>query len=186
MARETSIINLGYINLSNKVVVSDPCYPRGTWCMFMDMAVKPGRYAAFISKKDEGVSGIRVASLIVVHTDFVKALKVDWEPYDGYLGENTGQCGIFDNAVYPAKGKPIGEYGDLESFYGECCNLTFSKDDGGILKNCDGIVSASGYGDGSYKLCCQYHDGERIALMIDYYVEDRDVVTKALLKQLTS
>lgn len=149
---KTSIVNAGHIKLSGKVVVSDPCYDRSVWCMATDIAVKPGLYTTYIFRKDEKEWGVRVAAIMAIHTDYSGSLKKDWEPYECCIGVDSGQCGIFDDAVYPATESSGGEYGDEDSFYGECCKLTLSEEQGGILKFRNGIVSSSGYGDGSYAL----------------------------------
>ena len=178
---KTSIIRTGNIELSDKVVVSDPCYDRSVWCMETDIAVNPGTYATYIFKKDEKRFGVRVAAIIAVHMDYTESINKDWEPYDCCVGVDSGQCGIFDDAVYPANEESGGNYDDEESFYGECCKLTLSNDQGGILKSHKGVVSSSGYGDGSYKLLCQYHEGERVALMIDFDLEKTSTIMSVLM-----
>jgi hypothetical protein len=139
--------------------------------MVKDIAIKPGKYATYITKKDKGEFGIRVASIMIVHADYARSLKENWEVHDRIIGVDSGQCGIFDDAVYPVDKKSQGEYDDENSFYGECCKLTLSKARGGILKAHNGVVSESGGGDGSYFLLYQDHEGERIALMVDFDLE---------------
>ena len=174
------IINTGSIELSGKVVVSDPCYARSVWCMSTGIDVKPGEYATYIFKKDEKKFGIRVAGIMAVHTDYIDSIKETWEPYDS-VGVDSGQCGIFDDTVYPSDEKSGGEYDDENSFYGECCKLTLSDDQGGILESRNGVVSSSGYGDGSYELLCQYDEGGRVALMVDFALEKNITIMRALL-----
>jgi len=164
MTKEISIISAGDIVLSDKVVVADPCYSRDEESIVKDVAVKPGKYATYIVKNNEG----RVASVIAVHEDYIASSKAGWELDDRFIGVDSGQCGIFDNTVYPANGKSVGEYNDENSFYGECCKLTLSKANGGILKSRNGVVSSSGYGDGQYKLFYQYRENELVALMVDF------------------
>ena len=178
---KTTIVNTGNIKLSRKVVISDPCYDRSVWCMATDVDVKPDSYATYIFKKDEKEWGIRVAAIMAIHADYSGSLQNDWEPCDYSIGVDSGQCGIFDDAVYPANESTSGEYGDEDSFYGECCKLTLSDEQGGILKSRNGIVSSSGYGDGSYGLLCQYHEGERIALMVDFDLAKNSTIMKALM-----
>ena len=179
---KTSISSAGYIELSGKVVVSDPCYDRGVWCMATDIAVKPGKYATYIAKKNEKRFGIRVAVVMAVHLDYVNSIKNEWEPYGVCVGVDSGQCGIFDDTVYPATKESGGEYDDENSFYGECCKLTLSDSQGGILKSRNGVVSSSGYGDGSYELLCQRHEGECVALMVDFDLEKYSTIMRELVK----
>jgi hypothetical protein len=177
-----SVINPGYIELSGKVVASDPCYDRNVWCMATGITVKPGSYATYIIKKDEKKYGVRVAAILAVHADYVTSLKPDWEPYGCFLGVDSGQCGLFDDAVYPLTEDAGGKYDDEDSFYGECCKLTLGAGQGGILKTRNGIVSLSGYGDGAYELLCQNHGGECIALMIDFDLEKHSKIMRGILK----
>ena len=176
-----SLIDVGYIDLSGKAVVSDPCYDRNVWCMLTGIDVKPGQYATYIVKKDEKKFGIRVAAIMAVHTDYVDSIKTDWEPYDGCVGVDSGQCGIFDDTLYPVDEKSGGEYDDEHSFYGECCKLTLGENQGGVLITNKGVVSSSGYGDGSYDLLCQYHEGERVALMVDFALERNIEIMRKLI-----
>ena len=95
---KTFIINAGCIELSGKVIVSDPCYDRTVWCMAADVAVKSGKYAVYIAKKDEKEFGTRVAAIMAVHEEYIESIKESWEPYDCCIGVDSGQCGIFDDA----------------------------------------------------------------------------------------
>ena len=178
---KNQIKNAGSIELSGKVIISDPCYDRSVWCMATDVAVKPGKYVIYIAMKDEKEFGMRVAALMAVHTDHIQSIKKDWEPYGCCVGVDSGQCGIFDDTVYPADEKSGGEYDDENSFYGECCKLTLGDDQSGILGSGKGVVSSSGYGDGSYELLCQYHEGERVALMVDYALEKNSTIMRELI-----
>lgn len=176
-----NIINAGCIELSEKVIVSDPCYDRSVWCMATDVAVKPGKYVVYIAKKDEKEFGTRVAVIMAVHEDYIKEIKEDWETYDCCIGVDSGQCGIFDDDIYPKDEKSGGEYDDENSFYGECCKLTLGDSHFGLLRNGNGVVSSSGYGDGSYELFCQYYDGERIALMVDFNLDKNITIMKEII-----
>ena len=161
--------------------MSDPFYDRGKQCMATDVAVKPGRYVVYIAKKDEKEFGIRVATIMAVHEDYVESLKANWEPYECCIRVDSTQCGIFDDIIYPTDKIPEGEHEALNSFLDECCKLTLSDEHGGILNNRNGVVSLSGYGDGYYKLLCQYHEGERIALMVDYDLEKNSTIMRELI-----
>jgi hypothetical protein len=182
---EQKTLMIGYIDLSGKTVVSDPCYGRDVWCMAKDITVKFGKYAAYITRKNEKGWGIRTSSIMIVHVGCITSLKEDWEPYDCVIGVDSGQCGIFDDTVFPPDEEHGGEYNDENSFYGECCRLTCDGSEGGILKTHDGVVSSSGYGDGSYKLSWQYHEGERVALMVDFALKQNNTaLVEAIRKGL--
>ena len=170
------IKELGWVELSEKVVVSDPCYDRDAWCMKTDIPVKPGRYRVMILLSNEKEWGIRVSNLVLVHEERQGNPQKDWESVCTSIGVDSGQCGIFDDAVYPrSKDHP-----DSEPFYDECCGLTMSKERAGILKSGKGVVTSSGFGDGSYELFAK-KDGERyVALMLDYGVVLMRTVMRAL------
>jgi len=172
---------LGIVDFSGKVVISDPCYPRGTWCMKTDFSVKPGRYQVFAAFSDEGEFGLRVAALTFCHEDFLpQALAQEWEIADTSIGVDSGQCGIFDDAIYPqSKDHP-----DFRPFYDECCELTLSDEQAGILQSGMGALSSSGYGDGGYSLSVVACDGENVALLLDYALVKMRPLMLSLLQQL--
>lgn len=185
MGTKFSVTNAGYIDLSGKVIVSDPCYKRNSNYNAKDITVKPGKYAAYIIKADVQDWGTRVAYLLVVHDSNIKALQSGWVPYDDGMGDgiwvNSGQCGIFDDTIYPQDDVSVGDYDDESTFYGKCCKLTLGDKKGDILKNGKGVVSSSGFGDGEYELLCKYHEGECVALMIDFdLVEKYEVIGELL------
>jgi hypothetical protein len=183
MENKISITNAGYIDLSGKVIVSDPCYDRDVWCMAKNIAVKPGEYIACIVKSDESNLGIRVACIAVLNTESVKLLQPDseWEVCSNHIGVDSGQCGIFDDTIYPMDKQSLGEHEDENTFYGECCKLTLSDAKSGILKSRRGVVSSSGFGDGVYNLLCLRRKGECVALMIDFDLAKKHTVMRALL-----
>lgn len=136
---------------SGKLRISDPCYDLDTWCAGTLDNVLNGKWNAKIEESDKGSWGIRVSNLVAVHENYaLSANNPELTKID--VGVDSGQCGIFDLDQYP-KDDP-GEYGDKNSFYGKVCNLTCNEDDmnqsAGIIDNF-GVVSRSGYGDGSYE-----------------------------------
>ena len=167
-------IRLGSIELSDRVVVSDPCYNRDTWCMDDNVPIKPGNYDVFLTLSDEKEWGTRVASLLVANSDFIGVERKrfpKWEVYSSSIGVDSGQCGIFDNSVYPQKNLTDEEIDSEDSFYSECCDITLKKLQGGILRSKKGVVTSSGYGDGSYELSVIKQKGENVALMLDYSLQ---------------
>jgi len=177
---KTTIDELGTIDLSGTVVVSDPCYDREVWCMMPGVKVRPGRYRVFVARQNEGRFGIRIACLMAVHDDYEAAEINNWDDdCSGSIGVDSGQCGIFDDAIYPK----LNDDPAFESFYGECCRLTLGEGSAGILENNKGAVSASGYGDGSYALRYASHDGQVIGLLLDYALGKMGSVMRALVSR---
>ena len=172
-------IELGWIDLSDKVVVSDPCYNRDTWCMRQDIPVLPGRYQVHIIMADEGEFGHRVASLVAVHEKYPITHQKQWRVVDEEIGVDSGQCGIFDDSAYPDLTDAAGR----EAFYDECCNITLSKKQAGILHNGKGALSSSGYGDGSYRLSGVSHRSEYVALMLDYSLASKRAIMELLVAE---
>lgn len=156
---------------SGSVRVTDPCYERGTWCAGTIDEVKNGVWEAFI--KMDSYDG-RVAELAVFHKDIPNKLVKDsnWLEQGIDVGVDSGQAGVFDDELYP-EGE-TGEYGDEDSFYGKCCQLTIDKGSGTLSF---GAVSRSGYGDGSY-ICYTIEDKDNIVgikiVFVDEYDEDED------------
>ena len=168
--------DLGNIELSNTVIVSDPSYDRGTWCMTTDLAIRPGTYKAWIVQSDEGEFGTRVASLFLVHEDFAAATLSDWESVNEEIGVDSGQCGIFDDTIYPQKDDKVFE----ERFYNECCSITLGVVPAGVLESNKGVVTSSGYGDGGYELFAISAAGERVALMLDFKLAKMREIMEAI------
>jgi hypothetical protein len=177
----TMINELGTVELSGTVVVSDPCYDRTVWCMKQDVKILPGKYRVFVSRQDKGDFGIRVACLMIVHEDYDAAKIRNWEDYKGSIGVDSGQCGIFDDAIYPQKN----DHPDCEHckpFYDECCKLTLSNEQAGILESGKGVVSSSGYGDGGYTLSfATQKDGYTIGLLLDYDLARMESIMQAVV-----
>jgi hypothetical protein len=156
---------LGFFDMvSGEMVVSDPCYSLGTWCMGVLDRVHNGRWRAFMMMSDEKEWGVRVAELHARATDVYpyyfnstdgwefKPLK-GWTPSGFEVGVDSGQAGLFDQKYF----KDDGVVGDRicefdRDWYGMCCHLTLSDKQGGIIPY--GAVSSSGYGDGGYR--CSY------------------------------
>jgi hypothetical protein len=160
---------------SGVMVCSDPCYSLDTWCMGIVENVKNGTWLASIETSDEGDWGVRIATLEVRHNDFKDTnLKfVDELPFTG--GVDSGQFGFFDKEFYrndeSAKDLPKYDFSsdfDKESgdiWYRACCDLTLAKEQWGVLPN--GVVSSSGYGDGSYGVFGEKNaEGEYVAFKV--------------------
>jgi len=168
-------INLGSFTMTGEVMrVSDPCYDRGVWCCGTIENCKTGKWNGMIARQDEGDWGVRVAMVAAIHKssrvnkdtlDRIKTASVDEETGDwsvsfpkdwkegGFeVGVDSGQAGLFDELMYDEDEQfdgcepPRANYGSL--FYNYCCDLTLTEPGGGVIPN--GVVSRSGYGDGSY------------------------------------
>jgi hypothetical protein len=146
---------------SGKAVLSDPCYELGTWCQGVVDKVKNGEWRADVFYTPEGRWGNRVAALISYHKDYpttTNDIQADGKLLDFDGGVDSGQFGYFDFDGYRKDDSIIGvarlcpNHGDIicedEPWYSMCCDRTINDDSWGVLPL--GVVSSSGYGDGSY------------------------------------
>jgi hypothetical protein len=169
------------IKLSEKVVVSDPSYPIGTWCQAVIDNVLDGDYIVEVEKRHMGEWGTRCATLMVLHSDFKNEKKIKWETTTHFIGVDSGQAGVFNydsyknDSVFKTKSNfyidaPFlsnAEEGD--EWYGHMCDRTLSEQRYGTYEN--GVVSSSGFGDGSYKLFITKSKGKVVGFYIDFLME---------------
>jgi len=171
--------------LGETVVVSDPCYKLGTWCQGVLNDVLPGEYIANIIKaKDQGW-GRRVAEFVATHVNH-KSDDLYYQNTPFTIGVDSGQAGIFDinhyrndddSDSYDIEPAFDDEYpkNDGNKWYSKICSLTINEPDSwGVIEH--GVVSTSGYGDGSYDLYIAKKDDKVVSFKIkfinDEYFDD--------------
>jgi hypothetical protein len=161
------------IRLGGEVIVSDPCYEVPTWCQEVIKNVRPGMYDTEVIKSDEGDWGNRCAELVVLHENIKSP---NWEHYSNNIGVDSGQAGVFCMTSYrkdsvarelpwlTTKGNPFGDLTTLPNFkeegedwYVKMCDRTLREEQWGTYDT--GVVSSTGYGDGSYELQVCQMDG---------------------------
>lgn len=110
---------------SGKMIVTDPCYDKQTWCQAKLDNVRNGTWYATAEYSDEGNWGERVAGLWVWHSD----LKIENPSRDfpvcpefipADIGVDSGQAGFFDLDKYPDDPHKDDE------FYNNVCDITLS------------------------------------------------------------
>jgi hypothetical protein len=149
---------------SGKVVISDPCYTRDTWCQKVLDNVKNGEWIV-----NTELIGGRIGTL-EAHVSGSNKKTYD---YVNDLGVDSGQLGIFDDSIYPT-GENTGEYDDKSSFYGKCCDKTLGDEQFGIVDNL-GVVSSSGWGDGSYTACLGIdNEGKVVSIFVEFIGDEDD------------
>jgi len=150
---------------SGKMILSDPCYVVPTWCQGVVDNVKNGTWVGRVEHSDEGDWGTRNSLLISINLEAISKMPLleqdlfsigELLPFEG--GVDSGQFGHFDFANYRkdelAKDLPKSfedDYSieDGDEWYRAVCNITLTKELGfGSLPF--GVVSVSGFGDGSY------------------------------------
>ena len=167
--------------VSGTLVCSDPCYSIPTWCQGIVENVKKGTWVADVEEVNSW--GDRIAELRIHHVDshFLSG-RFEEMPFDA--GVDSGQFGFFDKDFYrndeKAKELKKHNFGDGydteegDEWYRACCDLTLGSEQWGVLPN--GVVSSSGYGDGSYRVYGQKNkDGEYVAFEVVFITaEDED------------
>jgi hypothetical protein len=147
---------------SGKLIVSDPCYDRGTWHKGEIKDVRNGTWVAEVVLEDEHEWGMRVKEVTAYlkgHANIEAS-----ELLKAAIDVDSGQVGIFCDSAYP-EGE-TGEYEDLKTFYGRACDSTDNPLGAGIVDG-HGVCSSSGFGDGSYSVCLKRDwDGKVVEVQI--------------------
>jgi len=167
--------------VSGTLVCSDPCYSIPTWCQGIVENVKKGTWYADVENVNSW--GDRIAELRIYHKDshFLSG-RFEEMPFD--FGVDSGQFGFFDKEFYrndeKAKDLPKYNFGDDfdnedgDVWYRACAEITLSGDQWGVLPN--GVVSSSGYGDGSYRVFGQKDkNGEYVAFQVIFIDNEEEI-----------
>lgn len=163
---------------SGKVLVSDPCYDLDTYGEIDN--VRKGEWVAEVSLKE--CFGMRVSRLYAHHVSFPcdNPFYEEWKEEPITVGVDSGQAGIFDVDYF--KNQDVAkDYEYLnpdeiinkgeDDWYSMCCDQTLHTEcDAGVIPF--GVVSSSGCGDGSYSCFSIKKNGEVVAIMIDFGLEN--------------
>lgn len=176
--------------VSGKMILSDPCYAVGTWCQGIIDNVKNGTWIGVIEQSYEGDWGTRNSMLISMNLESISKIPLlernlitQGEPLSFEGGVDSGQFGHFDYANYRKDELAVDleksfddnyaiEIGD--EWYRAICNITLTKEDEfGSLPF--GVVSSSGFGDGSYTTYgIKDDEGLYVGFMTIFIDEDDD------------
>lgn len=174
------------IQLSNDVIITDPCYTEDTWCLTRLNNVLPGSY---VCAADHDSSTDRIAMLRITHQDYItgKKARLTYE-HVADIGVDSGQAGIFCMTSYrdDAYDIPIPEdkssswivdQGPTEGYpgqywYNRVSSYTFTKDDWGAYDR--GVLSRSGWGDGVYPVTIAKDGDQVISIQIQFMFDDED------------
>lgn len=167
------------IKLSNKVIITDPCYgiqdyPNPHTKLVLDN-VKEGIYNVNVIYSDEGLFGNRVAVLEVTNkqNDLLgtNLRMIDRLETVGSACVDSGQMSISDFNYYKALCNEAGEIDD--KWYDEICKLTFSLEMSGT-KDDVCAVSRTGYGDGDYDIVVGYWNKEIVYISVRFIIDDEE------------
>ena len=155
---------------SNKLVISDPCYPLDIWCQGILNNVKNGKWEGYVEYQDNGKM---CKSVIACHSDnkINKWARKHFSVCDFTVAVDSGQAGIFDFDSYKNDSVATNPLPTSicteEKWYSNCCDATLSQERAGIVR--EGVVASSGYGDGSYLAYIdQAEDGKIVAVEIAF------------------
>ena len=169
MAQKIKTVKIGELKFGNEILVSDPCFPVGTFGTMVIKNTEPGTYLAEkkVTYFDNG--DYRVSSLRIHHKDYPLEDFYPCDLVDGKCFVDSGQCGFWDTKKF-AKAKEK----NADRFYDRVEALTlFDERACGICSA--GVVSSSGFGDGSYLLFAGYNNEDKcVALEISYIPYDDD------------
>lgn len=171
------------IHLGETVVVSDPCYSIPTWCQIILKNVKAGDYRV-VCIEDPNYG--RHTILAAVHKDYLEDT-LTWRTVTGVVGVDSGSAGIFDHGTYRNDAiditpveilydgttfadfkKRFGAITDGDHWYANVSSFSLSPEFWGSYPF--GVVSQSGFGDGSYRCLVARKDKKIVAIAIDYGV----------------
>lgn len=160
---------IGRFNLnSGRIIVTDPCYRRASGCSGLVENAAPGEWTGIVTVK-AAADFLYNATLEAHHESHPlkdEAPTGAWEAAGFDVGVDSGQAGIFDEALYPPE--KTGRWDGSGSFYDRVCGVTVGAYDGsGPRRDCpagaitEGVVSSSGYGDGGYR-CMIYRQADGV------------------------
>jgi hypothetical protein len=114
---KSSVEKVGSFELvGSSLLAIDPCYSKNDIELLGFTAkAKPGTYDVFVGYSDEGVWGIRVASLYAMHSEHSFSLN-GWKSTGAIVGVDSGQMGIFSLDAFPGRKQDDSE----DPFYDEC------------------------------------------------------------------
>lgn len=171
-------LNLGTFEVeSGRLMISDPCYHKGTWCQGELKNVRNGSWNATVVETNEGEWGVRCAELIATHVNAPNIGRI-WAKQDIDVGVDSGQAGIFDSEHYRLNDDENDyEYqGDKltpnDPWYCMCCDRTLNSPGAGVIPF--GVVSSSGFGDGSYRCFVREENDEIVAVKIIFITGEED------------
>ena len=180
--RTEAMISYGEIMLGKKVRVTDPGYALSVWCAKTIENMLPGKYDTFATIVNTGMLGRRVSELTIAHKSVelsdLKFIKI----VTGDIGVDSGNCGFFDYDKFQEAKEADILYANEHSIndIGPFTNKWWAISDnlralGGTLDDW-GVLSHSGYGDGSYDLYLAYDEsGENvIAAKIVYLYNEEE------------
>lgn len=135
---------VGEMELSNHVVISDPCYRKAMAAANL-ADVMSGKYHCYVLRDKTGVR-----MMVAMHEQHpLWNFVAEWEPKETEVAVDSGQCGIYDDSIFPEI--PYANDGkNTSSLLCECSDVSMGINDAGIVSG-KGFNSSSGGSDGGYR-----------------------------------
>lgn len=130
---------------SGKVIVTDPLYEPSNGFNATLQDILQGMWNCEVETKSIALWGKRISSLTIRHEDYPNCCV---QEHETNVCVDTGQCGFF-SADYYEKNQPDDDCDNPQSWYRRVCELTLNEPKWGTIDD-DGVVAASGLGDGCY------------------------------------
>lgn len=155
--------------VGNQIIVSDPCYKGDTldYCAAIIKDCVPGKWFGKAELIDEHCWGMRCKELYAFHENFAGYMHY-FQLHEKEICVDSGQAGIFDAADF-IKHQDERDYGSGD-WYSQMCDLT-GKHYGSYEH---GIVSSSGFGDGSYSLYYAADNNGRVCALKIVFIDDEE------------
>lgn len=163
-------IFLGTINLGNKTQVTDPGYEpndSGT----VTLSTLPGKYKSVMFMKNYGTLGNRVLNLQIRHKNYINKKLAFCSV--SYIDVDGASVGFFDYKKFVEvknKDKKIENENDIGPFRVMCWDLLGEGKYGGIIPDY-GVISKTGWGDGSYELQVAYNENLQVIAAKIIFIE---------------
>lgn len=146
------VVSLGTFHLATPtVLLTDPCYEKGTWCTG-ELNARVGTWNAQVLLRDDKGGGHRNAVLAVAHESVPldTLILADLERTDIGVGVASGQAGFFEKMRFPDDKAQLES--DEGTWYSEVCDITGNEagPGAGIAPGGFGVVSQTFWGDGGY------------------------------------
>lgn len=163
-----------FIQIGQRVIVSDPAYSPNMWCQGVVQNMKPGAYKVYGEVIDCGDWGNRVSRIWIIHEDYINAdinalLNYKFEEFE--VGVDSGNAGIYDfeyyQNLYAGNTRP-------NDWYDRIPEVTYNNPTGQYFGTLDEkcIIASAGYGDGTYTCQTGRNDADEcVYVEVDFAVE---------------
>ena len=163
--KDTIKIEFREIKIGKHIFVSDPCYPKNNGGN-IQLNAKNGIYKTFAEKCKMPFWGERVASISIVHIDYIDNIDSLRKEYIGDICVDSGTAGIYDGNYFEKY-----HFSDTidDDWYDK---YICTKLDNIAIFDGKSIVSSAGIGDGVYGVYGVYDENNQIVALTIQYIDN--------------